>query len=443
MKSKYEYNDWILKTWSDYKFKTEMDIQAKTWPLLLKKNNIIGISSAGSGKTLAFLMPALQTIEFNQGLQIVILTPTRELARQIFNEITKFKKNQILLKHALLIGGKDIEKQIENINRSKSQIVVATVDRFNFAIENKRINYSTLKNIVLDEIDMLIDLGFGKSISNIINKIEEKTLLQKSVWSATINEMLSFQIAKFLTNAKIIKIGNSIYENTNIEHSIIHNIDPDETLRFLINDLNPFFCIIFANSRKDVEYIYKMLLEMNPKLNLTFIHAGLTDRERKNKIKEVKNLKYQYLVATDLISRGLDIDGASHVINYNLPDDPEWYVHRSGRCGRGKYTGSSYVIYNETEDSKLIILESKKINFKHFAFKKNELRPIKYRIRTKNKLLDEKSNNSIKKIINNKTKVKPGYKKKQNEEIKRIKQKSKRKHIENRMNEIRKKSYIK
>jgi ATP-dependent RNA helicase CshB len=135
--------------------------------------------------------------------------------------------------------------------------------------------------------------------------------------------MLSFQIAKFLTNSKIIKIGNSIYENNNIEHKIIHNINPDETLKFLVKEINPFFCIIFANTKKEVEYIYKMLLDIDNKLNATFVHAGLVERERKNKIKEVKDLKYQYLIATDLVSRGLDINGASHVINYNLPDDPE------------------------------------------------------------------------------------------------------------------------
>ena len=443
MKNKYGYNDWILKTWSDYRFKNEMEIQAKTWPLLLKKENIIGISSTGSGKTLAFLMPILQNIELNKNIQVVILTPTRELARQIFNEITKFKKNQILLKHALLIGGKEIGKQIENINRLNPQIIVATVDRFNFVIENKKINYSHLKTIVLDEMDMLIDLGFSDNIANIITKIEEKTSLQKSVWSATINEMLSFQIAKFLTNSKIIKIGNSIYENNNIEHKIIHNINPDETLKFLVKEINPFFCIIFANTKKEVEYIYKMLLDIDNKLNATFVHAGLVERERKNKIKEVKDLKYQYLIATDLVSRGLDINGASHVINYNLPDDPEWYVHRSGRCGRGKYTGTSYIIYNEKEDSKLINLESKKITFNHFVFKKDAMKAIQYKNKTKTVLLDEKSNNSIRKIINDKAKVKPGYKKKKAEEIKKIKQKSKRKHIENKMNEIRKKSYIK
>jgi ATP-dependent RNA helicase CshB len=126
-------------------------------------------------------MPILQNIELNKNIQVVILTPTRELARQIFNEITKFKKNQILLKHALLIGGKEIGKQIENINRLNPQIIVATVDRFNFVIENKKINYSHLKTIVLDEMDMLIDLGFSDNIANIINKIEEKTSLQKSV----------------------------------------------------------------------------------------------------------------------------------------------------------------------------------------------------------------------------------------------------------------------
>jgi ATP-dependent RNA helicase CshB len=126
-------------------------------------------------------MPILQNIELNKNIQVVILTPTRELARQIFNEITKFKKNQILLKNALLIGGKEIGKQIENINRLNPQIIVATVDRFNFVIENKKINYSHLKTIVLDEMDMLIDLGFSDNIANIITKIEEKTSLQKSV----------------------------------------------------------------------------------------------------------------------------------------------------------------------------------------------------------------------------------------------------------------------
>ncbi len=421
---------WIIKAINEIGFKKLTNIQEKTIIPQLKNKNIIGVSYTGSGKTLSFLIPILNKIELNENLQSLIIVPTRELARQVNSCFHPFKKQQSKLKVQLLIGGNDYQKQIDNINRTKPQILITTISRLKDAIIKKAINTNNIKHIVLDEADMLMDLGFFKDIDLIFNHLNNIEGIQKTAWSATLHEMLANQLSKYYKNTNIIKIGSSIYQNNKIIHNVIHNKDKQHSLAILLKKINPYFCLIFANKKNEVQSIFNFLKKNN--FNVSCLHADLSSRERKNAYKNAKNLKYQFLVASDLASRGLDIDGVSHVISWNMPNDNEWYIHRAGRTGRGKYNGESWILSSDNkDDNKLLFFESKGIVFTHYFIKNNLLEKKKYFYFKKKDNLDLESEHEIKKLIINKPqKIKPCYKKKQKEAIEKIKQKSKRRYLD-------------
>lgn len=429
---------WIEETFNKQGFKKFTEIQEKTIPVLLRNKNVIGISTTGSGKTYAFLLPTLNKLVLDNDLQAVIVVPTRELARQIYTNIIEFKKFEPLLKAQMLIGGNDYDKQINRIQSFKPQILVTTVDRFLMALTNKQISPNRLQTVILDEADMLMDLGFAKQLQSIMAIIDSVSL-QKMAWSATLHDLLSIQLSKFFTDTKIITVGNSIYENTNITHNIIHTKNKLDTLAIFLKQYQPYLCIIFCNNKKSINMLAKFLTE--EKISVISLHADLDSRERKNVYKDIMSFKYQYIVASDLASRGIDIDGVSHIINWDLPENLEWYVHRAGRCGRGKYKGDSFIFFDGQQEDRLISLQNKKINFTHLSPRDGVLVEKKYALKKRTIKIDHDIYLEIRKIASKKTKVKPGYKKKQKEEIRKLMQKSKRKYLEAKINRDRIKKY--
>lgn len=432
-----QFHHWIQQALDDQKITNLTSIQTQAIPLILKNQNVIGIAPTGTGKTLAFLLPIFQRLDFSRKLQAIIVAPTRELARQIYSKALLFKKYNANLNLKLLIGGEAIKSQI-NASLLKSQVLIATPTRLKEVVKENALDFSQIKTLVFDEADMLMDLGFVDDL-DFINQTVAKLDVQKISFSATLHEMLSIQLAKYFKNTKIVNVSNSIYDNDRIKHYIVHNNDKEHALAVITKTINPYLCIIFANTKKEVEKIYKYLLSLNK--DVTILHGSLPQRQRKNNYKQVKNNQHQYVVASDIASRGLDIDGASHIINWNLPQEDEWYVHRAGRSGRGKYTGESYVLYDQKDDDQLIRLQKKGITFEHKMIKLNNLVDKKYRLVSK-KVVDFKTQNEIKKLVQTSSKiVKPGYKKKLKTEIKKIQQKNKRAHIEKKMNAARIRGY--
>lgn len=420
---------WIIKTLQKQNIHEWTEIQKKTLPLSLKQKSIIGIAPTGTGKTLAFLLPILNRLEFNNQVQAVIVCPTRELARQINSKIDDFKKENPNLKSVLWIGGDDLNKQIKTASQNNYQLIVTTAKRF-IEIVSKvpTINFKYLKTVVLDEADMLLDLGFFPEINQMFEKFSNVEHLQKMAFSATLHDLLSQQLSKYFGDTKIISTSDSIYANNKIKHYLVKNKDKFHALSVIANKISPYLCLIFVNTKKEADHIYKYLLEQNR--SVINLHGGLKTRERKNNYRDIQNLKYQYVVASDLASRGLDIEGASHVISWNLADDPEWYVHRAGRAGRAKYEGISYVLYDEKDNDKLLTLIKKGIKFETLQIKNNELVKAKVRL-TKKPIVNWEQEQEIKELVHTTKKtVKPGYKKKLKQEIQKIKQKHKRKHIE-------------
>ncbi|MBP5256797.1 MAG: C-terminal helicase domain-containing protein, partial [Mycoplasma sp.] len=227
---------------------------------------------------------------------------------------------------------------------------------------------------------------------------------------------------------------NSIWLNNQISHNIIYqsnNFNPFDTLIEFLKNINPYFCIIFTNTKKEANIIYNKMLELE--YNVGLIHQDIYERKRKQIYRQILNNKFQYLVATDLIARGIDIPHADIVISFGLPSDTMWYIHRAGRIGRNKRNGYSYCIYRITDDGLINNLIHKGIKWNFFLIN-NESKLIaknkELKIRKKLKF-DEQTNNQIKKIIyTNSKKVKPGYKKKIKQQIYKIKQKVRHQNIE-------------
>lgn len=429
---------WIINELDKQHINQYTAIQNLTLPLTLKNQNVIGISPTGTGKTLAFLIPILNKLTSDENIQAVIIAPTRELARQIQSNINLFKEGDIKIKSSLWIGGEEIEKQINNA--VNSNLVVATPTRFLEIYKTNSLNFKFVNTLVLDETDMLFDLGFSNQIIEIFNLFKNINNIQKMAFSATIHDMLSQQLKIFFKDTKIISTKDS-YKKENITNYLIKSKDKYHALSVIINKINPYLCLIFANTKKNADEIYKYLLEQNR--NVINLHGGLKTRERKNNYRDIKKLKYQYVVCSDLASRGLDIDGASHVINWDLPDDPSWYLHRAGRCGRNKYTGESYILFNDSDNKKILSLINKGIEFKNLTIKNNQIVPTKEKLYYKPKINLEQEKEIKLFVAKSKKNIKPGYKKKLKQEIHKIKQKHKRKHIEKIMNENRIKQYSK
>ena len=344
------------------------EMQNKVIPEFIKNQNNILISKTGSGKTLCYVIPMLNLIDFDQDkIQAIIILPTKELVRQCSNIISSFRKYNNKIKYKSIIKNHDSL----SINNWNFQILICMPSFFE---EFTKLNSSSkfLKMIVIDEADMSLDLGFFPSINVGFNNIKKINDIKKIATSATLHETLSIQISKFFKNSNIMNFSPNIWTNENIKHYVVHfgANNKKAVLKELLKYLNPFFCIVFCNTKKEVDEIHDFLYESG--FNVNKLHGGLDNRKRKNIYKEIKNLDYNILIATDLASRGIDIEGVSHVISYDLPKEDVWYIHRSGRSGRRHYKGESYVFNDDKSFYQISRLQRKGIIWKNIKFNKNK-----------------------------------------------------------------------
>ena len=424
---------WILDVLNQKHIYETTEIQTESFLSKNSNKSLIITSKTGSGKTFCFLINILNKIDINiNKTQALVIVPTKELANQIYMVFNEFAKNQ----KKLLI--KMLSNNVNYDEASKKQVIIATPHKALEFIRQQDIK-QTIKFFVLDEADMLIDFGFYNTILDIFNRINNRYLI-KYATSATLHGSLANYLKNILTNAKVISTSNSIWLNNQISHNIIYqsnNINPYDTLIKFLKNINPYFCIIFANTKKEANTIYNKMMEME--YNVGLIHQDIYERKRKQIYRQILNNKFQYLVATDLIARGIDIPHADVVISFGLPSDIMWYIHRAGRIGRNKKNGYSYCIYHITDDGLINNLTQKGIKWNFFLIN-NDSKLIaknkKIKIRKKIKF-DEQTNNQIKKIIyTNSKKIKPGYKKRIKQQIYRIKQKVRHQNIEKRIKKI-------
>lgn len=333
-----------------------MPVQEEVIPYLLGENNdVVALAQTGTGKTAAFGLPLLQKTDVSkQYPQSLILCPTRELCLQIAGDLNDYAK-YIKGMHVLPVyGGSSIESQIRALKRGV-HIIVATPGRLLDLIERKTVSLSTVQNVVMDEADEMLDMGFTDSINAILSQVPENrnTLL----FSATMSPEISRIAKNYLHDAKEITIGRKNEGTANVKHVayIVHAKDKYETLKRIVDFYPQIYAIIFCRTRKETQEIADKLMQEG--YNADSLHGELSQAARDQVMQKFRIRNLQLLVATDVAARGLDVDDLTHVINYGLPDDIESYTHRSGRTGRAGKTGTSIAIINLREKGKLRQIE--------------------------------------------------------------------------------------
>lgn len=421
----YNFKEYIFNALEDMKFKNPTDIQELVIPLALQGKDVIGKSPTGSGKTHAYLLPILNKIDTNiDKVQAVILTPTRELATQIYENLIKFQKFNSKLKLRLITGGLDRVRMIEKVNNTP-HIVIGTPGRIkDIGLDKAEFNIMNTDVLVLDEADMIMESGFMEDVSILAAKMRDD--LQMLVFSATIPIYLKNFLDKYMDNPKLLEIkAINPCTITHIAYPTRHH-NRNEVLLNLINGINPYLCLIFASKKDTVNNVYNYLLENGLKVGV--IHGDLDAKVRRQMMRRIKDNDFVYIVCSDIAARGIDIEGVSHVINYDLPKELEFFYHRAGRTGRNGNDGICYTLYEKEELPIIHKLMKGNIEFLHQEYKNktwNNLKPLVVEQKKKENTELDKKIKSI--VVKSKNKpVKPGYKKKVKSEIEKVKAKHRR-----------------
>lgn len=423
---KFQFNDYVKKTLNNIHFTSPTPIQDKVIPLVYKNKDIIGISQTGTGKTHSFLIPIIDRIDTNADyVQAVITTPTRELAHQIYENAKEFKKENPDLRISLVIGGSDKQKAINKLS-TQPHIVIGTPGRIkDLSLNEQALIITTATTFVVDEADMTLQYGYLEDLDAVLSKMRED--LKMLVFSATIPEHLWPFLRKYMNAPELVQIDAHKKTTDNTKHYLIHTKHHDRytVLKNIMDIIDPYICLIFCNKRTEATKLSDQLRSDGYRVGE--IHGDLEPRERKQMMRRINNNEYQYIVATDIAARGIDIDGVSHVINMEFPTERDFYIHRSGRCGRGKYKGECYSMYDSSNQQMVESLEKKGIHFEVKEIRNGVLTDAKARNKRKNRNAPQSElEKEIQRIIKRPKKVKPGYKKKRKREIQAIYQKKKR-----------------
>ncbi len=333
-------------------FEQPTPIQEKVIPFLLEnKQDMVALAQTGTGKTAAFGLPILQQINIDQkSIQTLILSPTRELAMQIANDLKKYSKYIKKLKITVVYGGSDIRAQMSELDRGP-QIVVGTPGRTLDLIKRRRLRVNEIRWVVLDEADEMLSMGFKDDLDAILeNSPDEKQTL---LFSATMPREIVAISKKYMTDIFEISAGRKNMGAENVEHHyyLVHAKDRYMALK-RVADINPnVYGIIFCRTRAETKDIADKLMQDG--YNADALHGDLSQAQRDHVMARFRGKHLQMLVATDVAARGLDVNDLTHVINYNLPDDPEVYIHRSGRTGRAGKKGISVALIHMREKGKL------------------------------------------------------------------------------------------
>ena len=315
-------------------YKRPTPIQDQAIPYILEGKDVVGMANTGTGKTAAFLIPLIDKVINNNGSRVLIVTPTRELATQIEEEFRIFG-NGLKLFSTLCIGGASINRQIDKLNR-KPHFVIGTPGRLKDLDQRKNLNLANFSTIVLDEVDRMLDMGFIQDVKHIIGRLPQKR--HSLFFSATVTDNVRGVMQSFLTNPVFVAVeSEQILENVEQEVIRTNGRAKIEVLHELLNKEGFDKVLVFGRTKRGMEKLTRQLHRRG--FNVTSIHGNKSQGQRERALKQFRNSRIQALLATDVASRGLDIDNITHVINFDLPDTYEDYVHRIGRTGRAEKTG--------------------------------------------------------------------------------------------------------
>lgn len=422
----FQFKPFIKKAIEKLSFHKPTEIQNKMIPLILKGESAIGQSQTGTGKTHAFLLPIIQKIDpKNQHVQAVIAAPTRELANQIYGEALKIVEHEQTANIHIncLIGGTDKKRSIERL-KQQPHIVIGTPGRINDLVNEQALFVHQASMLVIDEADLAFDMGFVHDIDQFASRMPEN--LQMYVFSATIPEKMKPFLKKYMENPVYEQIEPTQLTAENIDHVLIpvRSREKVSLLKDVLLSSNPYLAIVFVNTKQKADEVADQLIQRGIKVGR--MHGDLTPRERRRMMKQIRNLDYQYIVATDLAARGIDIPGVSHIINYELPRDLEFYIHRSGRTARAGNKGIAATIYEPADEDAVNHLEKLGIEFSHRDVRENQWVEIPDRQRRKKRKQMRGTTNENRPYVRKPKKVKPGYKKKMAKEIERIRKRERR-----------------
>ncbi|HJG16265.1 DEAD/DEAH box helicase [Ligilactobacillus salivarius] len=424
----FNFKEYIYQALDEINFKEPTEVQARLIPTILKGKSVVGQSQTGSGKTHTFLLPIFQNLNAQKDeVQAVITTPSRELAYQIYEaakQLAKFSPENIWIQN--YVGGTDKQRQIEKLKSHQPQLVIGTPGRILDLVRENVLDIHNAHYLVVDEADMTLDLGFLKETNAIASTLPKD--LQMLVFSATIPEKLRPFLRKYMYNPVIEVVANKHVISPTIDNWLVSTKGRDRNK--LIYDLltmgEPYLALVFANTKERADELTNYLRSQG--LKVAKVHGGIQPRQRKRIMREIQNLDYQFVVATDLAARGIDIEGVSHVINDDIPEDLEFFVHRVGRTGRNGMKGTAITLYEPSEEKLIDELESMGVHFVPKAVKNGEIvdsydRNRREKRQTRKESMDPKLRGFVKK---EKKKRKPGYKKKIKRAIKRDEQQKRR-----------------
>lgn len=336
--SDFKFSPLISKNLAERGFTTPTPIQDQTITHALEGRDVIGLASTGSGKTGAFLLPLINKLSYDRYQKVLILAPTRELAMQINEELRAFSHGMRLYS-TVCVGGASIFNQIQHLRRV-NHFVIGTPGRLQDLSDRGIIDFSEFQNIVIDEFDRMLDMGFIDAITAILKKLPEER--QSLFFSATMPPRIKTIVHDFLKNPFSIDLGSGI-STKNVEQDVIRVLDrrhKSVELEKLLNTKDATRTIIFAETKKEVENVYEELKAKDFKV--AYLHGDKRQRERERTLRAFKEGIVDILIATDVAARGIDVKDVSHVINYTVPQTHDDYVHRIGRTGRGGKIGKAF-----------------------------------------------------------------------------------------------------
>jgi ATP-dependent RNA helicase DeaD len=346
----------ILKAIAEMGFENPTPIQEQTIPHLINSTqDLVALAQTGTGKTAAFGLPLLHNISMQtRDIQGLVLCPTRELCLQITRDLENYSKYMTGLKTIAVYGGADITKQIREL-KSGGQIVVGTPGRVNDLIRRKVLNVSAIRWMVLDEADEMLTMGFKDELDTILATTPEEK--QTLLFSATMPSEIAEMATKYLHNPSELSVGRRNEGAANVEHHyyVVHAKDKYATLKRIADNYPDCYAIVFCRTRMETREVADQF--MADGYNADALHGDLSQAQRDTVMARFRAKQLQMLIATDVAARGLDVNDLSHVINYSMPDDPEVYIHRSGRTGRAGKSGISVSILHMKETGRLKQIE--------------------------------------------------------------------------------------
>ncbi|CAZ95123.1 DEAD/DEAH box helicase [Zobellia galactanivorans] len=338
-----ELNSTLLKNIEGKGYKSPTEIQEKCIDPLMSGKDLIGIAATGTGKTAAFLIPIVQQMLASKDTTGLVVVPTRELAQQVYSEFKSLTKGTAL-SAACFIGGTSVNKD-SSLARRNPSLIVGTPGRLNDLIDRKALNTQARSVLVLDEFDRMLDMGFIKDIRKIVSGMHGRR--QTMLFSATVDPSQERVINEIIGDPLRISVSSGTKSSDNVDQSIIRVGRDENKFEVLFNLVNaPAFekVLLFAETKRGVDKLSKQLMQSGIRSDV--IHGNKSQNYRSRAIELFKSGKTKILVATDVAARGIDIKGVTHVINYQLPQTMDSYIHRIGRTGRAESTGTAYTFVN-------------------------------------------------------------------------------------------------